>query len=232
MGKDEKFVQLMIERYPYWISGLLLLLGLLINMTRAIPCLSNTETDLFVRMAEAIILSLLTGVILHRILIFGPQQSAKTQLSKYIMARSRNVAGDAEAILSELIKSTKLDPEIVTLETVTFSQINEICENITLHGEAPIIVDPNTMTRGNWLDFFIFRKNRTHEFIERLFRVVIYLEPDHIDLLIQIDENTFFMCIENARSLRNYSNQSLELPSKELYKYLILARDLKKLTIS
>jgi hypothetical protein len=144
-----------------------------------------------------------------------------------IYPQTLKVAGQAEALLQNLIQATRQHFEP---KTITRDELNELCRLVDPNWIAPLIIGGNLVQGyefANWIGFMCDRRDHSRELISNILVFSRFLKRDHIALLVAIEKCSYFALLEFFRNEQN-STQDLTGLASSIWDYLLATRQLEE----
>lgn len=148
--------------------------------------------------------------------------------------RTRQVAGQAQALLNDLARATGMVDNTVTeadlfrfFETLTREQLQEMCANINPNADAPLLLVNGAMKRNaNWLEYMKYYRRRSGSFTSQILVFSPFLKREHAALLMRVEQSSHFMLLDLYD--HPITNPTLVWLESTLWEYLQFALRLKQ----
>lgn len=153
-------------------------------------------------------------------------QQERAKAYEIVLPRTLNIAGQAEGMLRELGKASQ---RTVELDTIDRSTLDELCQAVDPNAPAPIILggDPQQGWQyGSWLFYLNYWRQRSHRFFEDIAPFFSFLEAEHMVLLTQVDQCSYFRQLDMLVNTP-IRNQDVSWLASTIWDYIQLARQLK-----
>ena len=144
-----------------------------------------------------------------------------------IYPRTLNVAGQAEAMLGDMMKATgkPFEPE-----TINEDDLIDLCKLVDPNGQAPLITGGNPaqgFQYANWIGLLCHYRERSRKFTSDILVFSSFLHRDHVALLAAIEQCPYFSQLEFLRE-QQISNKDLTWLASSIWTYLLATRRLKE----
>jgi hypothetical protein len=174
----------------------------------------------------------LVGVSLSTGLDLGRE---KETLRPFLYTYTRRVVGDAMSIILPFKRATNEDIDSEAANTdyeglwPSLEETRRMCAAVNPASQAPQFL-------GTWLQFLAFQKRRTEDECSRIYTATRFLEADHLQLLIDLENCSYFNHLTFLVAL-GAGDGDLSFMAKELHDYFERARRLheyanRQLTLS
>lgn len=205
------------------IAALLLLL-LKVLWLNSIPQLFHWGAELG-EIVDRLCASILSSYLFFLIVVHLKSEKDKEAVNPYVSSRVRQIVGDCQALLTEFSKVSAIELNLDRLES---KDIENAFKKIDPKGQAPLILGFNGPV-ANWLQLMIFRRIRTAESIEKLFRKITFLDSQLVQHLANIDDCTHFSFIQQFSGIAfPFTNATLEVWAGPFFDYCVLVRNLNE----
>lgn len=174
---------------------------------------------------EAILASIIASYVFYILVAHLPLFRTQMQVEPFFVRHLGRMIGDGQAILHDI--SQKSGSEL-DLSSVTQSELHDSLEKIAISSESPLLLLPENRN-ANWLEFFLYRANRTRESAEELIKRINLLNGDRIKLVTEIDDCSYFRMLDSYARKTYRPDAKLNFISDAMYKYLSLCRELKRI---
>lgn len=163
-----------------------------------------------------IAISYLTAFIFYFLVVHIKEENDKNKIYPYILNKVSVIVKSG----SELFKRFS-DGSKITYSTKFPSTeiVMEMCKNLHIKDQAPIITGGQY---GTWMHFIKSTRNYNLQTIESIKSKMIYLEPELIVLIANIEENNLFSLVDVVIQTNNMvgGNQDLTIFHPGLMKYI------------
>jgi hypothetical protein len=159
----------------------------------------------------------------------------KETLRPFLYTYTRRVVGDAMSIILPFKRATNEDIDSEAANTdyeglwPSLEETRRMCAAVNPASQAPQFL-------GTWLQFLAFQKRRTEDECSRIYTATRFLEADHLQLLIDLENCSYFNHLTFLVAL-GAGDGDLSFMAKELHDYFERARRLheyanRQLTLS
>ena len=154
-------------------------------------------------------------------------EDALSKVYDLVLPKTINIVEIADGMLRS---SGRFVGREVDLETIDLIAVEQFCQAVSPYGEAPIVVGVNPqqgLQYGTWLTYLRHWRNTSHSLLEDIRPFFSFMEPEHVLLLAQVEQCSYFNQLDLLRGLP-INNQDLSCLAPAMWDYLQLVRALRK----
>jgi hypothetical protein len=161
-------------------------------------------------------LAYIASVIFYWIVVSIPENRKKRSINWYIKRYTKLTINDGINLLSEISKEAKV--EGAEISKITETELKEILRKIPPYGQAPLIIGDRN---ASWLEFLFNSKARSTDFINRILVYIIYLDSEHVKLLTEVKDASYFNHLDNFFTIGvKINNPDIKHFSRQMHAYL------------
>lgn len=152
------------------------------------------------RVVDGILSGILAGYIFYLFFALYPEHRTRRALMPFILKKTSRVVGDCAAISAEVEKASGHG---IPFWGSDRKMVEQAFKNTPMNNKPNIIGTNNQPL--SWMEFFMFRQQRTRQVVDDLFQVAGYVPSDLMFLIAEIRDNPFFGMVQQGagQSLRN-----------------------------
>ncbi|MEN9423094.1 MAG: hypothetical protein RL122_477 [Pseudomonadota bacterium] len=142
-----------------------------------------------------------------------------------VYPKTLSVAGQAEAMLHELIK---VSGQRLDAKNITENELELVCSSVDPNGQAPLTIGDlvHGFRYANWIEYLLYYRNRSKNFTDEILMFSSFLKRDHVALLALVEHSSYFSQLRHLNGQR-VSNKNLSWLSGSMWKYISSARNLR-----
>ncbi|MGQ2921873.1 MAG: hypothetical protein ACT6SF_08315 [Hydrogenophaga sp.] len=200
----------------------LALLGLIIKATilNQIAAPWPSLHDLGI-VADSILASIVASYAFYILVVHLKDERDKRTLAQYIDRHTNKLIGHCKSQLSDISKVSGL---ALDLQNVDLVSVTQAFAKIDPNSKAPLVLGRH-LQAANWLQYFNHYRTRSGESFAKLISQIIFLEPEHVRLLANIDDCSFFGTTPLLAEI-GVRNKDLTAFDSEFMKYCEACRSL------
>lgn len=168
-------------------------------------------------------LSYISAFIFYFLVVHIKQQKDKEALYTYISRKVYSILGDAKGLINELTKETGID---VKNTFPNEDELNEILKRINPHEKAPLFIARDQY--ANWIQYFNYKKQRTVDSIDKIFKKMPFLETQLVNKLANIEDCSHYSVLNVLVSNYPIRNQDMTAFRKSISDYFEMIEELER----
>ncbi len=169
--------------------------------------------------------AVVAGYVFYILFALLPDYQSRILLSPFISRKVKGIVGDCLGVITEIEHASNYKLPFPTATAnevlVAFTAVKTITPPRLVNLVAGVPVP------ANWLQFFMYRQERTTKSIIDLFDQSRFLDAELISILTNINECAFFRSVAAVPEL-SASNTDLSAWGHSFGQYLVLCRDLAR----
>ncbi|OCH53329.1 hypothetical protein A6E08_21460 [Vibrio lentus] len=166
-------------------------------------------------------IGLVASYVFYLIVVHVKEQSDKDNVKTYVFSKSRRVVGNYKSVIRAIKKEVGYMGEEDYFEQ---EKIHEFFLKVVPNSDAPMISSYDS-SRLNWVQFLNDYRMSSIQLIDKILKIMPYLDTEHIRLLSAIEDSHYFIEING---LSGIGNPDISIWSKTFYKYSLDCKALEK----
>ncbi|HPB68443.1 MAG TPA: hypothetical protein PLT76_08765 [Candidatus Omnitrophota bacterium] len=141
---------------------------------------------------EATLASVIASYVFYIFVVHMKESSDRREVQPYIRRHVDRVVGQCRSQLRDISKKSGIE---ISLENASPELITSAFTKIAPYSDAPLVISP-TGTYANWLQYFYYAANQTHESVSRVLAQLLYIEAELVSLLTAVNDCSHFHALK------------------------------------
>lgn len=164
-------------------------------------------------------LAFAASFIFYFVVVHRKEQREKETLRPFLHRYTGYLVEDAKEIAQKLKEASSYNP--AGGFPPTLDDVFHMCQAVSPFHRTP------GLSWVKWHEFLAHRSNRTKENITRIYAATPFLDPEHLQRIMDLDNSVYFKRLEVFIQNRA-EHESLSIISDQLHEYLVLAKCLEE----
>ncbi|MEZ8129512.1 hypothetical protein [Enterovibrio norvegicus] len=166
-------------------------------------------------------IGLVASYVFYFIVVHVKEQSDKDNVKAYVFSKSNCVVGNYKCVIRAVKKEVGY---MGTEDYFDQEKIHELFLKVVPNSDAPMVSSYDS-SRLNWVQFLNDYRISSIRLIDKMLKVMPYLDTEHIQLLSAIEDSHYFIEISG---LSGIGNPDISIWSETFYKYSLDCKALEK----